>query len=280
MDRIGNVATSLTQQTGSSTSSELSTNQLQQRISYASGRARLLFGQYRTGEANDPDTYVAAVAAVLSEYPMETIRHVTDPRTGSSLMERTVIICNTSSMPVAAREASVYTAATIAGYYRQMGLHVLLLADSTSRWAQALREMSGRRYSVDELLARFELKIMGRQGRREKLIPEEALERNRAFGVFYRFLRANGMLKRDHPDPSGWTEMSCPWVGDHTNAADTGAAVREPSAENEFCGAFRCHHGHCSGRGWQQLTDWVADEAIERTEAANHQPISNQKADQ
>jgi V/A-type H+-transporting ATPase subunit A len=59
-------------------------------------------------------------------------------------MERTVIICNTSSMPVAAREASVYTGVTLAGYYRQMGLNVLLLADSTSRWAQALRETSGR----------------------------------------------------------------------------------------------------------------------------------------
>jgi V/A-type H+-transporting ATPase subunit A len=59
-------------------------------------------------------------------------------------MERTLIICNTSSMPVAAREASVYTAVTIAEYYRQMGLSILLLADSTSRWAQALREMSGR----------------------------------------------------------------------------------------------------------------------------------------
>jgi len=59
-------------------------------------------------------------------------------------MERTIIICNTSSMPVAARDASVYTAVTLAEYYRQMGLHVLLLADSTSRWAQAMREMSGR----------------------------------------------------------------------------------------------------------------------------------------
>ncbi|MBE6631100.1 MAG: V-type ATP synthase subunit A, partial [Ruminococcaceae bacterium] len=61
-----------------------------------------------------------------------------------SLMERTIIICNTSSMPVASREASVYTSVTLAEYYRQMGLNVLLLADSTSRWAQALREMSGR----------------------------------------------------------------------------------------------------------------------------------------
>jgi len=79
------------------------------------------------------------VVETLKEFP-----ELTDPRTGISLMERTVIICNTSSMPVAAREASVYTAVTLAEYYRQMGLHVLLIADSTSRWAQAMREMSGR----------------------------------------------------------------------------------------------------------------------------------------
>ena len=79
------------------------------------------------------------VVEILKEFP-----ELTDPKTGKSLMERTIIICNTSSMPVAAREASVYTAVTMAEYYRQMGLNVLLLADSTSRWAQALREMSGR----------------------------------------------------------------------------------------------------------------------------------------
>lgn len=79
------------------------------------------------------------VVETLTEFP-----EIVDPKTGRSLMERTIIICNTSSMPVAAREASVYTGVTIAEYYRQMGLDVLLLADSTSRWAQALREMSGR----------------------------------------------------------------------------------------------------------------------------------------
>ena len=79
------------------------------------------------------------VVEMLREFP-----ELPDPRTGRSLMDRTIIICNTSSMPVAAREASVYTAATLAAYYRQMGLNVLLLADSTSRWAQALREQSGR----------------------------------------------------------------------------------------------------------------------------------------
>lgn len=79
------------------------------------------------------------VVEVLREFP-----HLIDPHTGETLITRTVIICNTSSMPVAARESSIYMGMTIAEYYRQMGLDVLLLADSTSRWAQALREMSGR----------------------------------------------------------------------------------------------------------------------------------------
>ncbi len=79
------------------------------------------------------------VVEIFTEFPQ-----LEDPRTGRMLMERTTIICNTSNMPVAAREASVYTAMTIGEYYRSMGLKVLLLADSTSRWAQALREMSNR----------------------------------------------------------------------------------------------------------------------------------------
>ncbi|HSV77171.1 MAG TPA: V-type ATP synthase subunit A [Bacteroidales bacterium] len=79
------------------------------------------------------------VVEIFTEFP-----HLDDPRSGRKLMERTTIIANTSNMPVAAREASVYTAMTIAEYYRSMGLKVLLLADSTSRWAQALREMSNR----------------------------------------------------------------------------------------------------------------------------------------
>lgn len=79
------------------------------------------------------------VVEIFAEFP-----HLEDPHTGRKLMERTIIIANTSNMPVAAREASVYTAMTIAEYYRSMGLKVLLMADSTSRWAQALREMSNR----------------------------------------------------------------------------------------------------------------------------------------
>jgi len=79
------------------------------------------------------------VVETIKEFP-----ETKDPRTGSSLMDRTVIICNTSSMPVAARESSVYTGITLGEYYRQMGYNVLVIADSTSRWAQAMRETSGR----------------------------------------------------------------------------------------------------------------------------------------
>jgi len=79
------------------------------------------------------------VVEIFTEYP-----ELNDPHTGRKLMERTIIIANTSNMPVAAREASVYTAMTMAEYYRAMGLRVMLMADSTSRWAQALREMSNR----------------------------------------------------------------------------------------------------------------------------------------
>ncbi len=79
------------------------------------------------------------VVETIKEYP-----ETRDPRTGGSLMDRTIIVCNTSSMPVAARESSIYTGMTLGEYYRQMGYHVLCIADSTSRWAQAMRETSGR----------------------------------------------------------------------------------------------------------------------------------------
>ena len=103
--------------------------------------------QQVTSRHAEVDIVVLAACGERAGEVVETLREfpeLTDPRTGRTLMDRTVIICNTSSMPVAAREASVYTAVTLASYYRQMGLNALLLADSTSRWAQALREQSGR----------------------------------------------------------------------------------------------------------------------------------------
>ena len=103
--------------------------------------------QHTTSKYADVDIVIIAACGERAGEVVETLTEfpeLIDPKTGRSLMERTIIICNTSSMPVASREASVYTSVTLAEYYRQMGLHVLMLADSTSRWAQALREMSGR----------------------------------------------------------------------------------------------------------------------------------------
>lgn len=103
--------------------------------------------QHTTSKYADVDIVIIAACGERAGEVVETLTEfpeLKDPKTGKSLMERTIIICNTSSMPVASREASVYTSVTLAEYYRQMGLNVLLLADSTSRWAQALREMSGR----------------------------------------------------------------------------------------------------------------------------------------
>lgn len=111
---------------------------------FGSGKTVL---QQLTSRHADADVVVIAACGERAGEVVETLKtfpELIDPRTGKTLMDRTIIICNTSSMPVAARESSVYTAVTLAEYYRQMGLNVLLLADSTSRWAQAMREMSGR----------------------------------------------------------------------------------------------------------------------------------------
>ncbi|PIP18719.1 MAG: V-type ATP synthase subunit A [Candidatus Omnitrophica bacterium CG08_land_8_20_14_0_20_41_16] len=103
--------------------------------------------QQLTSRHAEVDIVIIAACGERAGEVVETLKtfpDIIDPKTNKPLVDRTVIICNTSSMPVAARESSVYTAVTIAEYYRQMGLSVLLLADSTSRWAQAMREMSGR----------------------------------------------------------------------------------------------------------------------------------------
>ncbi len=111
---------------------------------FGSGKTVL---QQQISRYAEVDVIIVAACGERAGEVVETLRefpHLEDPYTGGTLMDRTIIICNTSSMPVAAREASIYTAITLGEYYRQMGLNVLILADSTSRWAQALREMSGR----------------------------------------------------------------------------------------------------------------------------------------
>ena len=111
----------------------------------AKGGVAAVPGPFGSGKTADIIVYIGCgergneMTDVLNEFP-----ELKDPRTGNSLMERTVLIANTSDMPVAAREASIYTGITIAEYFRDMGYTVALMADSTSRWAEALREMSGR----------------------------------------------------------------------------------------------------------------------------------------
>ncbi|MFH1413584.1 MAG: V-type ATP synthase subunit A [Candidatus Omnitrophota bacterium] len=111
---------------------------------FGSGKTVL---QQLTSRHAEVDIVIIAACGERAGEAVETLKtfpELTDPRTGKPLIDRTVIMVNTSAMPVASRESGVYTAVTIAEYYRQMGLNVLLLADSTSRWAQAMREMSGR----------------------------------------------------------------------------------------------------------------------------------------
>lgn len=119
-----------------------------------------------------------------------------------------------------------------------------------------------RRFEPDELVEMFSLQLNGRR----YVNPsgslrgsEELIERVRAFEVFAAQMRDAGMFKRSDFDPSGWIEVRCPWVGEHSAGADTGAAIRRPNDENGWYGAFRCHHGHCADRGWADLTDWLTE---------------------
>lgn len=126
----------------------------------------------------------------------------------------------------------------------------------------------GRRWSPDELLEVFGLQLNGRRYVRSKLPTADALERNRTFATVYKWLGQRRMLKRQEPDPSGWTEMRCPWVDEHTGGVDNGTGLREPAPENDWTGAWRCHHGHCIDKGWRHLTEWIAEQSVEELERA------------
>lgn len=121
-----------------------------------------------------------------------------------------------------------------------------------------------RRFTVDALIKGFKLTLEGRRMPFGQVYDEESVaNRIRMFFSAQKFLQQRGMLKRKNADPSGWQEMRCPWIDDHTNAANTGAAIREPHADNQHYGAFRCHHGHCMDKGWKELTEWISLRAEE-----------------
>lgn len=120
-----------------------------------------------------------------------------------------------------------------------------------------------QRFTLDALLKKFELKLQGVRSP-PKFIPNDVSRtRIKMFVNVEKFLARRNMFKRNTSDPSGWREMHCPWKDEHTNAADTGAAIREPRHENQFYGAFRCHHGSHIDKHWKDLTDWIADMAAE-----------------
>jgi hypothetical protein len=136
-------------------------------------------------------------------------------------------------------------------------------------WVCKLHELHEHRYSIEQLLDAFKLTLNGRRVIKEQLHSSEAIERNRAYAGVFKFLDQRKMLKKPEPDPSGWCEMTCPWIDDHTGGTDTGAAIREPAPENDYYGAFRCHHGHCADKGWAELTECVNDLAAEELAASN-----------
>jgi len=132
-----------------------------------------------------------------------------------------------------------------------------------------LLSLEDLRFSIDELLSAFDLTIEGRRHIRP-LPPRSALRaRVDAYYVVEEFLRLHGMLKRNRPDLSGWIEISCPWRNEHTGGIDNGAAIREPHEDNQFFGAYRCHHSHGVEKTWPVLTQWIDDLAAEELSNAN-----------
>lgn len=126
-----------------------------------------------------------------------------------------------------------------------------------------------RRYAPKQIVEAFGLELTRPRTVDLTRVSSEML-RHRAemFAAAIHWLRINGMLKREEPNVAGWVPIHCPWSAEHTGHVDTGAAIRLPSEENGFYGAFRCHHGHCVDKGWSALTDWIADEAAELLDKA------------
>lgn len=125
------------------------------------------------------------------------------------------------------------------------------------------------RYSPEEIAGAFGL-VLTKRVRAPKITVGKS-DKIKAFIETRSALRSAGMIKREEPDYSGWIQIRCPWTDNHTDRADTGAAIRLPEPENDYVGAFRCHHGHCEGKGWRDLTDWLVEEQHEITEMVNNE---------
>lgn len=139
-------------------------------------------------------------------------------------------------------------------------------------WEVKLLELNEQRFTVEELVAEFDLELVGRREPPpwQRMIPADAEERLEAFNAIEAFLESAGMFKQPDYDRSGWREMHCPWVEEHTGGVDNGAAIREPDLDNGYYGAFKCHHGSHADCGWRELTEWVNQEAAERLNDINN----------
>lgn len=131
-----------------------------------------------------------------------------------------------------------------------------------------LVSLNDRRFSIDEILSAFKLKLNGVRGPRTGLIPEEAPERVRMFQTYFQWLSQHRMIKSD-PDRSEWVQITCPFVDSHTGGLDNGSAIRLPHADNNFWGGFSCMHGHCIDKTWGDLVDYINDISVEELEEAN-----------
>lgn len=135
-----------------------------------------------------------------------------------------------------------------------------------------LREWApARRYAVEEIAEAFALDLVRRNPRPKaaNVLAGVKGDRIRAFTNVRAMLRGAGMIKREEPDYSGWIHVRCPWTSEHTGGADNGAAIRLPEPENDWFGAFRCHHGHCDGKGWRELTEWLNSHIAEHLSDVN-----------
>lgn len=134
------------------------------------------------------------------------------------------------------------------------------------------RYIDDRRYASAEIVEAFGLNLIGRRralAGESRLLPEDVETRMTGYIEARRTLNRYGMLKRERSDAGGWTEIQCPWTGDHTDRADNGAAISEPNPENGYYGGFQCHHGHCLEKTWPDLTEWIAERAAEELEMRN-----------
>lgn len=137
-------------------------------------------------------------------------------------------------------------------------------------WQVRMAEwLPDNRYSVEDLAKAFKLDLRRVGPRIPRGATANKSDNIRAFISVRAALRAAHMLKSEEADLAGWTDIQCPWVHEHTDGKDNGAAIRLPDAENAWFGAFKCHHAACEERGWKDLTQWLAEEQAELLDMIN-----------